>query len=127
VTVSDRTKSLRFPLKVDESLGRLELEGDYVKYVEQLMRQVLLTNPGERVHRPDFGCGIRQMVFSPNSEVAATLTQVLVSRALQKWMGDVIEVDKIQVEAAEESLIVRIAYRITPQTVQRYLNVEVSV
>ena len=51
---------------------------------------MLFTNPGERVNRPDFGCGIGQLVFMPNSDALAAATQFLVQGALQRWLDTVI-------------------------------------
>jgi len=117
---------IRFPFDIDAGLGRLAEETDYPAYVEQLMMQVLLTSPGERVNRPDFGCGLRQMVFAPNSNVTASLTQVTVTRALNDWLGDLIRVDKVEVQAVEEKLEVSIAYTLKVKGEHRYLNLEVG-
>jgi phage baseplate assembly protein W len=80
-------------------------------HVRDLIFQVLFTSPGERVNRPDFGCGLRQLVFAPNSDALATATQFLVHGALQRWLADVIVVESVEVEAVEEKLLVTVAYR----------------
>ena len=118
--------AIRFPFAVDENLGRLAEEPDYVAHVEQLMRQVLLTDPGERINRPDFGCGIRRTLFTPNSEVAAGLAQVTIFQALDRWLGEVIRVDRVEVRPHEEVLDITIAYIIKADQKQRYLNLEVT-
>jgi phage baseplate assembly protein W len=118
--------SIRYPIAVDAGLGRLAVESDYAAHVEQLMRQVLFTNPGERVNRPDFGCGLRRMVFAPNSEVTASLLQVTVFQALTRWLGSVIEVDRVETAAREEILEVQIAYVLRARQERRYLNLEVT-
>lgn len=124
--MADPIRSIRFPFAVDGGLGRLAEEDDYAAHVEQLVRQVLLTNPGERVNRPDFGCGIRRMVFAPNSEATASLTEVTIRQALDRWLAPVLEVDGIEVRADEERLVVRIAYFLKARREKRYLNVEVT-
>jgi phage baseplate assembly protein W len=118
--------AIRYPFGVDAGLGRLAVESDYAAHVEQLMRQVLFTNPGERVNRPDFGCGIRRMVFAPNSETAASLAQVTIYQALEKWLGNLIQVDRVEVKAVDEVLEVRIAYFLKARQERRYLNLEVT-
>lgn len=80
-------------------------------HVRDLILQVLFTSPGERVNRPDFGCGLKAMVFAPAGEAAAAATQVLVKGALQKWLQDEIEVHDVSVEAVESRLTVTVAYR----------------
>lgn len=118
--------SLRFPVAVDPGLGRLAAESDHARHVDQLMRQVLLTNPGERINRPDFGCGLRAMVFGPNSEVTAGLAQVTIFQALTEWLGDLIEVDRVEARALGEVLELRIAYILRSRGERRFLNLEVT-
>ena len=59
--------ALEFPFAIDRGARSAAEEGDYDDYIRQLIRQVLLTAPGERVNRPDFGAGVRRMVFAPNN------------------------------------------------------------
>ncbi|HVL26283.1 MAG TPA: GPW/gp25 family protein [Thermomicrobiales bacterium] len=124
--MSQVVTSIRYPFAIDAGLGRLAIEAAYAAHVEQLIRQVLMTNPGERINRPDFGCGLRRMVFAPNSEVTASLLQVTVFQALTTWLGSVIEVNRVEVEAHQEVLQVRITYLVRANQERRYLNLEVS-
>ena len=71
---------------------------------------MLFTAPGERVNRPDFGSGLLQLVFAPNSDELAATTQVLVQGALQQWLGDLISVEEVQVEAVDATLTVIVRY-----------------
>ena len=91
------------------------------------MMQVLMTNPGERVNRPDFGCGLRRMVFAPNSDASANLLQVIVTQALDKWLGDLIETFEVKVTAINERLEVSVVYMIKATQQRQYLNIEVTV
>ncbi len=79
-------------------------------HVRDMIFQVLFTNPGERVNRPDFGCGLLQMVFLPNSTALATATQFLVHGALQRWLADVIQVNSVQITSDNEKLVAEISY-----------------
>ncbi|MEE8523774.1 MAG: GPW/gp25 family protein, partial [Thermoanaerobaculia bacterium] len=96
------------------------------EYIRQLIRQVLLTAPGERVHRPDFGAGLRRLVFAPNSPATASLTQTTVYQALTTWLGQLIEVEDVQAQAHGERLEITIAYLIRARGERRFLNVEVT-
>ena len=118
--------SIRYPLAIDDGFGKLAEETDYYRHVEQMMKQVLFTNPGERINRPDFGCGIRRMVFAPNSEVNANLSQVIINQSLEKWLGTVIEVNEVQVKNIEEKLEIKIIYLIRATQERRYLNLDVT-
>lgn len=81
-------------------------------HVRDMVEQLLFTSPGERVNRPDFGSGLMQLVFAPNSpELAATLKFGL-QASLTQWLGDVIEIVAIDVAAEDAALCVELAYRV---------------
>ena len=81
-------------------------------HVRDMIEQLLFTSPGERVNRPDFGSGLMQLVFAPNSpELAATLKFGL-QASLTQWLGDVIEIVAIDVAAEDAELRVEFAYRV---------------
>jgi phage baseplate assembly protein W len=102
-------RHLDFPVHVD-GRGRLALAAPD-DHVRDMIHQVLFTSPGERVNRPDFGCGLLQLVFLPNSEPLAIATEFTVRAALQRWLGDVIKVEKVTVAAVESELRVEVVYR----------------
>ena len=79
-------------------------------HIRDLIEQVLFTAPGERVNRPDFGAGLMQLVFAPNSDELAAATQFLVQGALQQWLGDLIVVELVQVESEDSTLRVLVQY-----------------
>ncbi len=118
--------SIRYPVAIDGTLGRLEQELDYAAHVEQLIKQVLFTSPGERINRPDFGCGIKRLVFAPNSDVSATLLQVRAFEALKTWLDPVISVSDVEAQASEETLVIRIAYILKARQEKRFLNLELT-
>jgi len=79
-------------------------------HIRDMIEEFLFTSPGERVNRPDFGSGLLQLVFAPNSpELAATL-QVTIQAGLQRWLGDVVEVQKLEVTSEDAVLQVEIVY-----------------
>jgi hypothetical protein len=80
-------------------------------HVRDMIYEVLFTSPGERVNRPDFGCGLKTLVFAPASEAIAAATQVLVKGSLQKWLEDEIEVQDVRVEALENEIRAAVAYK----------------
>lgn len=79
-------------------------------HIRDLIEQVLFTSPGERVNRPTFGTGLLQLVFAPNSEELATATQFLVQGALQQWLGELIQVDTVDVRSTDSTLRVIVEY-----------------
>ena len=118
--------SIRWPLAIDQLAGGVADEPDFARHVDQLIKHLLLTNPGERIHRPDFGCGLRRMVFSPNNPAAASLAKVTVLQALEKWLGTVIAVDDLSISARDERLEVSLRYVLLARQERRYLNLEVA-
>ena len=90
--------------------GRVAVTDDD-DHVRDMIFEVLFTNPGERVNRPDFGCGLRSLVFSPASQVVAAATKVLVKGSLQRWLEREIEVADVDVQAIESEIVVTVAYR----------------
>jgi len=99
---------LDHPFHVD---GRgLTAETDQADHVRDLIQQVLFTVPGERVNRPDFGCGLGQLVFEPNSDELATATQFLVQGALTRWLDDLIVVHQVDVRSQDATLEVVVTF-----------------
>lgn len=103
------TTFLDFPLHADGRGRTATTDGD--DHVRDMIHQVLFTSPGERVNRPDFGCGLLQLVFAPNSDLRATTVKFLVLGSLQRWLGDVISVEAVEVLNDGERLEVRVVYR----------------
>lgn len=80
------------------------------EYIRELIEQVLLTAPGERVMRPTFGSGVRQLLFGPASPEVATATQYLVQSSLQQWLADLITVEAVEVQVQEGVLLIDVQY-----------------
>jgi uncharacterized protein len=118
--------SIRCPFAIDAGLGRLAEETDYAAHVEQMMMQVLFTAPGERIDRPDFGCGIKRLVFAPNDPVTASLAQVTIFQSLKRWLGSVIDVQDVKAAAINERLEIKIVYSLKTRQERRYLNLELA-
>jgi phage baseplate assembly protein W len=102
------TPYIDFPFAIDGQ-GRTATT-DANEHIRDMIQQVLFTNPGERVNRPDFGCGLKRMLFMPNSQPLAAATQVLVKSALQKWLENAIQVEQVEVDAQDSRLNVKVTY-----------------
>jgi len=100
---------LAFPVRLGAH-GQLALGSDE-DYLRWLVELVLFTRPGERVNRPDFGSGVDSLVFAPAGDEAAAATRALVHGALQTFLGDLIRVEAVDVQAEESTLAVTISYR----------------
>lgn len=95
-------------------LGESKLTGltDELAHRRQMLEMLLFTIPGERVNRPDFGCGIQRAVFAPQqSEVTATLS-ALVRSEIHRWLGDVLTLERLEIISDEATLRVQLQYRL---------------
>jgi uncharacterized protein len=97
-----------YPLRLD-GRGRTALTGDD-RHVRDLVEQLLLTSPGERVNRPAFGTGLLQMLFLPNAEPLAAATEAAVNGVLAQTLGDRLELRGVTVTARESTLQVTVRY-----------------
>ena len=83
-----------FPLRIDGGSQRAA-QAPYAAHVEQMILQILLTSPGERVDNPQFGCGLRQLVFAPITDALGATLQLQVTQALGLWLSGVIAVQNV--------------------------------
>lgn len=111
-----------FPYGIDAS-GRTATT-DHADHVRDLVEQVLLTAPGERVMRPEFGAGLLAMVFEPGGPEVASTLQYLAQSALERWLADVIAVRSLTVEAVDSALVVTVEYELSATREQRVDRIE---
>lgn len=109
--------NLDYPFHFDR-LGRAAATTD-PDHIRDMIEQLLFTKPGERVNRPDFGSGLMHAVFAPNSKELATALQFATQAALQRWLGDVIEVQALEFTADEATLRVLLRYSVRRTGEQR--------
>jgi hypothetical protein len=83
---------------------------DCTDHIREMIEQLLFTSPGERVNQPDFGSGLLQMVFAPNSVELAAALQYTTQAALQRYLGDLIDLQSLQVTAQDSTLNVMVQY-----------------
>ena len=103
-----------FPFRIDPASGQAA-QTNYAAHVEQMIRQVLLTSPGERADLPEFGCGLRQLIFAPYSDALVATTQMQVQQALNQWLAGQIQVKNVRVVTPEQApdlsqLLIQIEY-----------------
>ena len=100
--------NIAFPFQID-GLGHIgQVTND--DHIRQMIEQLLFTNAGERVNRPDFGSGLLQTVFQPNSTTLAAALQFTMQGALQQALGDLIQLQNVQVDVADSTLTVTVQY-----------------
>lgn len=91
-----------FPFRLDATSQRAA-QTSYAEHVEQMIAQILLTTPGERVDLAPFGCGLRQLIFAPlGDSLTATLT-LQINQALGQWLAGVINVTGVTVNTSDDT------------------------
>ncbi len=91
-------RQIAYPYRIDGRGRTAEANPD--EHIRHMIEQVLFTNPGERVNRPDFGAGVMKLLFAPDSDELAAAAEFLIRGELQQWLGDLIQVEDVQVRAA---------------------------
>lgn len=100
--------NIDFPFHFD-SRGRTASTGES-DHIRDMIEQLIFTSPGERVNRPDFGSGLLQLIFAPNSPELAATVQFTLQAAIQRWLGDVIDLQDLDVRASESTLAIDLQY-----------------
>jgi phage baseplate assembly protein W len=118
-----------YPFRIDPASGQ-SAQTTYANHVDQMIRQILLTAQGERADLPEFGCGLRQLIFAPHSEALDATTRLLVQQSLDRWLSDQVTVQKVTVgppaEGQEEQLLVEIDYILVETQSQKQIAILVS-
>lgn len=101
-----------FPIALDNN-GQIEL-ARYEESIRQAIWIILGTAPGERIMRPDFGCGIHELVFAVNDASTAGRSASLVRQALLQWEPrvDVFNVEATADTAEPNLLLIKIDYQV---------------
>jgi hypothetical protein len=102
--------NVKFPYAFD-STGHTA-QTNLVDHINDMIEQILLTAPGERVNRPTFGCGVIQLVFAGNSDSLAAAQQQVIQTSLLQWLSDLIQVNAVYVQAQESTLLITVVYTI---------------
>lgn len=85
-----------FPFRIDPA-SQQTAQASYPAHVDQMVHQVLLTSPGERVDQPQFGCGLRALVFAPMTDALEPAVKLRVIQALSQWLSDSVNVVSVAV------------------------------
>src|ERR1700761_8109843 len=125
-------RDIRYPFSIDAVSGQAA-QTDYATHVDQMIRQVLLTSPGERVCMPTFGAGLRRLLFSPLTAQLQSSTQMTVTQSLQTWLAGQITVRSVVVQTPastpgvpEGTILITIGYVLIETQTMRQTQVTVS-
>jgi phage baseplate assembly protein W len=118
-----------YPFRIDALSGQAA-QSAYGTHVDQMIRQILLTSPGERIDLPEFGCGLRQLLFAPDSDALQATTQLLVMRSLNDWLSDQITVTQVRVSPGPggeySEILIQIQYVLIETQTQQITQITVT-
>jgi phage baseplate assembly protein W len=97
-------KDYAFPLRID-SVSQQAATAGYAAHVDQMVRQLLLTTPGERVNLPQFGCGLRALVFGGIDDALAATVKLRVIQGLDQWLSGVVTVGDVTVAGGADGAV----------------------
>src|SRR5580700_12034496 len=95
----ERIMNVKFPYGFDSTGSTAQ--DNLACHIRDMVEQILLTSPGERVNLPTFGSGTATLVFKPNSDALAAAQQQAVQASLQMWLSDLIKVQSVEVDAED--------------------------
>ena len=114
-----------FPFRIDLASRQAQRAG-YEAHVAQMVRQVLLTAPGERADLPEFGCGLRALIFAGNSDALSAATQMIVQEALARWLSEHLTVRNVEVTPMDSEILVFIEYTLVSTSASQSVEVRVA-
>jgi len=102
---------MKFPLQIGADGG---ITSTRRKHVREQIEQVLFTYPGERWFRPEFGVGVRALVFEPNNQALWEVAKKRLLASLNESLAGEVEPSSLEIEVTgeDEKLSVTIAYRL---------------
>ena len=114
-------KHLAFPFHIGTD-GRAATVEQIDPHVRDELVQLLLTNPGERPFLPEFGGGLRRLVFEPADEAARGMTKAMITQAISTWLGQRITLEDLQVDIQNATITVEIKFRLAGTADSRVLR-----
>lgn len=108
---SDYGRHLSFPFHIGND-GRSAQVRNLEEHVKDELEQLLLTDPGERIFLPEFGAGLRRLVFEPTGEASRGVTKAMITQAIARWLGERVKLEALEVMVKESTIDVEIKYRI---------------
>lgn len=102
---------LSFPFRIGKD-GRAAQVKSLENHIRDELIQLILTNPGERVFLPEFGGGVRRLVFESASETTAGMTKAMITQSITRWLGHRVTLEELTVAVENEKIEVEIKYRI---------------
>lgn len=114
-------KHLSFPFRVNND-GRTATVASLEEHVRDELVQLLLTNPAERLFVPEFGGGVRRMVFENADETTAAMSKAIITQSVSRYLGHRVALEELTVQVTESLIEIEIKYRIAGTQDSRVLK-----
>ena len=125
-------RDILYPFAIDAASGQAA-QTDYASHVDQMIRQILFTDPGERVCLPTFGAGLRRLLFSPLTAQLQASATLIITQSLNQWLANQITVQKVTVQTPASTpgvppgtIMITITYVLIETQSVRQTQIEVS-
>lgn len=106
-------RHLAFPFRIGTD-GRTAAPRNDAEHVRDELLQLLLTSPGERLFLPEFGGGVRKLVFEPASDVLRGVVKARITRMLSRWLGTRLTVELIDVTWEDGAAVLEVTVKYRP-------------
>jgi len=116
-------RHLSFPFRVSPE-GRTTTVRSLEEHVRDEVMQLILTNPGERLFLPEFGGGVRRLVFEGGGQTTEAMAKAMISQAVARWLDRRVTLEELTVVSREATLTVDLVYRIAGTDDKRRLRFE---
>ena len=121
----DAGNHLSFPFRIGKD-GRTAQVSTLEDHIREEIIQLILTNPGERVVQPEFGGGVRRLVFENADEVTGGITKAMLTQAVSRYLGHRVTLEDLDVIIENETIDITINYRIAGTEDTRVLKFQRS-
>ncbi len=104
-------RHLAYPFRIGSD-GRAAQVQTLEDHVRDELVQLILTNPAERLFLPEFGGGVRRLVFENIDETTGAMAKAILTRAISRWIGNRVTLEDLTVIIENETIAVDLKYRI---------------
>jgi phage baseplate assembly protein W len=105
-------RHLSFPFRIAKDGGTTVQVSSLENHIRDEIMQLILTNPGERLFLPEFGGGVRRLIFHNADQTTAGMTKAAITQAISRWLGGRISIEDLRVWIENEKIDIEIKYRI---------------
>jgi phage baseplate assembly protein W len=102
---------LAFPFRIGTN-GRAVQVATLEDHVRDELVQLILTNPAERLFLPEFGGGVRRLVFENIDDTTGAMVKAVLTRSISRWIGNRVTLEDLAVVVENETIAVDLKYRI---------------